>query len=339
MTAYLKDDHVVVDDHGTASTLINKGCFGTPLSGGSLDLTLVEAAYLVETGRLEARRSRKGRKACLPDLLKRGISKDRRFMEDFMVFRDIRNRGIVVVGPGSGSFNTFPRGKRPGTGRSDSWITVQREDDHITPRGLWLEARARENINMRCVVAVVDSDWDITYYDIGTSLDREGEEPQPLEGRFQGWSRIDIKSGGAILHGRDPSEMHEQEFLGTPLGDALIISPEEDRMISGDLEGSDDQKYRTYLDLRKRGWSVRTGFKYGAHFRVYTEKRSDKHSTFLVQCVGEDQSFTWEELSRPLRLSHSVRKRFLFSFEPTGMTEPNHHGHGPAYLEMGWMRP
>ncbi|MBN1390494.1 MAG: tRNA-intron lyase [Candidatus Thermoplasmatota archaeon] len=338
MASYMKNDRVLVDDKATASTLMNKGCFGTPLSGGYLDLTLVEAAYLMETGRLEVRRSRKGRTACLPELLGRGISDEPRFMEDFLVYRDLRNRGIVVAGSGS-SFNTFPRGKRPGTGKADSWITVQRENDTVTPKGLWLEARSRENINLKCIAAVVDSDWDITYYHIRTSLQTEPGPNLTLDSDISEWSRIGIGSGGAILHGKELKDLHEHDFLGTPLGETLIISPEEDRMLAGDHGGPNDQKYRTYLDLRRRGWSVRTGFKYGAHFRAYTERRPDKHSTFLVHCVARDQNFTWEELSRPLRLSHSVRKRFLFSFEPSGMPEPHHTGAGPAYLEMGWVRP
>ncbi|MGA1819502.1 MAG: hypothetical protein ACMUHU_00685 [Thermoplasmatota archaeon] len=196
MSSYLKDDKVVVFDTSTASTLMNKGCFGSPQTGGTSVLSLVEAAYLLETGRLEVRRSRKGRNADLPELLKRGLSKDARFMENFLVFRDLRNRGIVVVGTGRGSFSTFPRGKRPGSGKADSWISVQREHDPVTPKGLWLEAKSRENMKMRSIAAVVDSDWDITYYNVRTSLDEAENGDRTLDSTARGWSRIDIGTGG-----------------------------------------------------------------------------------------------------------------------------------------------
>ena len=105
-----------------ASFGVNKGCFGSPLSGGGSELSLVEAAYLLENDRLKVKRSRKGRDADLPFLLKRGISKDPRFMENYLVFRDIRNRGLIVQGTERNCFVTYPRGKRPSNGKADAWI-------------------------------------------------------------------------------------------------------------------------------------------------------------------------------------------------------------------------
>ncbi len=70
-------------------------------------------------------------------------------------------------------------------------------------------------------------------------------------------------------------------------------------------------QYITYEDLRERGYIVKTGFKFGAHFRIY--KRGDvpgeAHSTYMVHCVPEYYNLTMTELSRIIRLGHSVKKR------------------------------
>jgi tRNA-intron endonuclease len=58
MLPYLKGDKVIVPDRKMASTLINKGNFGKPMKGGGLELTILEAAYLVGCQRLEVKSSR-----------------------------------------------------------------------------------------------------------------------------------------------------------------------------------------------------------------------------------------------------------------------------------------
>ncbi len=74
-------------------------------------------------------------------------------------------------------------------------------------------------------------------------------------------------------------------------------------------------KYTVYSDLRSRGYVVKTGLKFGAHFRVYErgEKPGDAHSKFLVQAVPEGIKLTPTELARAIRLAHSVRKKILWA--------------------------
>lgn len=74
-------------------------------------------------------------------------------------------------------------------------------------------------------------------------------------------------------------------------------------------------KYRAYKDLRSRGLIVKTGLKYGAHFRVYErgETPGSSHSPYLVHAIPEDTELTPPELARAVRLAHSVRKRMMFA--------------------------
>ncbi|HDI13114.1 MAG: tRNA-intron lyase [Hadesarchaea archaeon] len=74
-------------------------------------------------------------------------------------------------------------------------------------------------------------------------------------------------------------------------------------------------KYTVYSDLRSRGYIVKTGLKFGAHFRVYDrgERPGEAHSKFLVHAVPEGIKLTPTEIARAVRLAHSVRKKILWA--------------------------
>ncbi len=81
------------------------------------------------------------------------------------------------------------------------------------------------------------------------------------------------------------------------------------------------EKYIVYRDLRGRGLVVKTGFKFGADFRCYSRgvlvKRGPKtpteHTKWIVYCIPEDYTCSFQELSRAVRLAHSIRATFLWA--------------------------
>lgn len=81
------------------------------------------------------------------------------------------------------------------------------------------------------------------------------------------------------------------------------------------------EKYLVYRDLRNRGLVVKTGFKFGCDFRVYQRgvgvKRGPKspkeHTKWIVFAVPEDYTCSFAELSRAVRLAHSIRARMLWA--------------------------
>lgn len=81
------------------------------------------------------------------------------------------------------------------------------------------------------------------------------------------------------------------------------------------------QKYTVYKDLRERGFLVRTGFKFGTHFRVYSRgvelKRGPKapkeHTKWVVHAVPENYTCSYPELSRSVRLAQNIRAKMLWA--------------------------
>jgi tRNA-intron endonuclease len=81
------------------------------------------------------------------------------------------------------------------------------------------------------------------------------------------------------------------------------------------------EKYAVYRDLRDRGLVVKTGFKFGCDFRVYQRgvgvrrgpKSAGEHTKWIVFTVPEDYTCAFQELSRAVRLAHSIRARMLWA--------------------------
>jgi len=81
------------------------------------------------------------------------------------------------------------------------------------------------------------------------------------------------------------------------------------------------EKYTVYKDLRDRGFVAKTGFKFGCDFRVYQRgvgvkkgpKSASEHTKWIVYTVPEDYACAFAELSRAVRLAHSIRARMLWA--------------------------
>src|SRR5207247_11211937 len=125
MPGELSDDHVLVETPAEASALYNRGYFGTPRSGGALELDLLEAVYLVEADRLEVRRG--GRRVSARDLYRAAGAAVPSFEIRYLVYRDLRQRGYVVESrEGPVDFRVYPRGGAPRRTPSTGWVRALR---------------------------------------------------------------------------------------------------------------------------------------------------------------------------------------------------------------------
>ena len=74
-------------------------------------------------------------------------------------------------------------------------------------------------------------------------------------------------------------------------------------------------KYFVFRDLKDRGFLVKSGFKFGTHFRVYNrgEKPGKGHAVWLIQAVPEEFTVDWSVISRSIRLAQNVRKNMIYA--------------------------
>lgn len=105
------------------------------------------------------------------------------------------------------------------------------------------------------------------------------------------------------------------EWFGEEMGDAVILSSTDYRVLSfiskstDDVPGDFSLAEKAYHELLRRNCIVRTGFKYGANFRVYLRSMED-HAELLISVLEKDE---WYRLSRAIRVAHAVRKKMIFA--------------------------
>jgi tRNA-intron endonuclease len=75
------------------------------------------------------------------------------------------------------------------------------------------------------------------------------------------------------------------------------------------------RKYIVFHDLRNQGYVVKTGFKFGTHYRVYGRgvKPGEAHAIWLVHVVPEDFKCDFHTFSGKVRLAQNVRKKMVYA--------------------------
>ncbi|MDD1723843.1 MAG: tRNA-intron lyase, partial [Methanospirillum sp.] len=318
MKARIDNGKVLLGSEGYA--LYEQSGFGRPLKDG-LRLSPVEALYLVYRGRIE-----------IPDydfdslLVK--FSDDAHMLRSFLVYRDIRERGYVVQ-TGPHDFRVFKRGEKPGKGESLYMVRVLSERDLIDFSKVRSEVNTTLNMRKQHVLAVVDDEFEITYYEVKLQKLQPLEDapvPSPAKGILSSISVI-------ITAGTDSG--YDQAFYGKRLDESRIVlatvetaylmgcnlisiqkgdntlSREEYCALIRESDPEMDQKIAVYRHLRSLQYIPKTGYKFGHHFRVYSGRKI--HSEMLVQAIGKGITLPMNSISRSVRMAHSVKKKMLFA--------------------------
>jgi tRNA-intron endonuclease len=334
MVALARDGEIVVADPGEASLIHNRGYYGSPLPGGALRLDLVEAAYLVDTGKLEVRWGR--RSLGLGDLLRRGNAEAPGFEIRYLVYRDLRQRGYVVkpnVEPLD--FRVFPRGGGPNSTPTKYWVAAISERAIFDLDQLSHLLDSTATMRKQLLLAVVDEESDLTYYRVS------GVEPRGQPGARNGGPAarahaLFLEDRAVVVDQAEAAALYEEGFYGRMLGPRLQLSLLETAYLAkaGVLEVRDartgrvlgplallrrarkiqpdlDLRLRVYEDLKARGIVVKTGFKYGSHFRGYEGDPDNHHARYLVHALPAGFRGMWPEVSRAVRLAHGVKKDIL----------------------------
>jgi len=329
----LKDGSVIVADQKESSQIYNKGNFGYPLSGGSLELDLIEATFLLETGRLEVLSD--AEKMTFESLFTYSSTASEGFDIRYMVYRDIRQRGFVVKPETGGhDLSVFPRGKTLSNSRPKYLVKAVSERTAFSIDAFLELAAATGSKDKELLFAIVDEEGDMTYY-IVSKREMSGsmslaDTDVKAEGRL-------IKDRVFVFDGTQAQSIHGNGAFGKTIGNVLQLSLIETcylmnrGMISAVLtengkkmkapemmrfgrsaQDEFDLRFRAFSDMRDNGLVVKTGFKYGTHFRVYEKHPDTCHARYLVHSVDGARTLMWPEISRAVRLAHGVKKEILF---------------------------
>lgn len=92
-----------------------------------------------------------------------------------------------------------------------------------------------------------------------------------------------------------------------------------------------DLNYLVYTDLRKNGYIVLPGVKFGCTYAVYERGPGIDHAPFLVSIKDLDEEITSTDVVRAGRLATTVRKRFIIAL-------PNLRTKNIRYLMFDWFK-
>jgi len=250
------------------------------------------------------------------------------FLRSFLVYRDLRERGYVVQ-TGPHDFRVFRRGEKPGTGESLYLVRVLSERDPIDFLKLIEEVVASKNMRKQYVLAVVDDEEELTYYEIKLQklTDACSDMPAlaPCEAQLTGKSAmVRATAPSGLEQAGYGKRLDPERLMLSPVellylmekGTILLkkggepVSPAGFLALSGDTDRELTLKLTVYTELRRHGYTPRTGYKFGHHFRVYCGK--NVHSDLLVHAVEKEASLQMSVISRSVRMAHSVKKKMLF---------------------------
>lgn len=296
--------------------LYEQSGYGRP-GGDGLSFVPVEALYLVHRGRIE-----------VPgetfETLLAEFAADPHFLRSYLVYRDLRERGYVVQ-TGPHDFRVFRRGQRPGSGQSQYMVRVLSERDPIAFDRLIAEATSTAQMRKSHLLAVVDDEDELTYYEVKlpTLPQREATVPdRTVAARLFGWAVIAENEAGSVLEAAGYGTRLDERRLKLAPVEALYLMAHgwlalEDAAATGDygdvMAGIDveaSEKSAVYAHLRDRGYVPRTGYKFGHHYRVYGAAKT--HSEMLAHALPVGAALPMSVISRSVRLAHSVKKKMLF---------------------------
>ena len=143
--------------------LHEKSKFGK-IEADSLNLSLIEACYLLEKGRLNIFEDDiECSVGYIIDLLKQ-----QDLYGKYIVFRDLKDRGYIIkTGFKYGSeFRLYDRGGGPGQEHSDYLVKIIHENYDINVLDFASYIRVSHGVNKKLLLAIVDEDFDITYYNV-----------------------------------------------------------------------------------------------------------------------------------------------------------------------------
>lgn len=155
---------IPIDENSRRSIALHeKSHFGN-LKEDRLELSLIEAGYLMENNRLDIY---KDDEKCEKSYII-GLIKQKDLFGKFLVYSDLKNRGYVIkTGFKYGSeFRLYDRGLAPGKGHSNYLVKVVYEKYNIDALDFASYVRVSHGVNKNLLLAVVDDDLDITYYNV-----------------------------------------------------------------------------------------------------------------------------------------------------------------------------
>ena len=160
-------ERVLTESSDNARELYNQSRYGELLDDGRVQLSLIEALYLLEKKKVIVYDAR-NKALDFESFLKKAQKFEPNFWVRYCVYRDIRNRGYIIKTAlkFGADFRIYDRGVKPGEDHARWVVFPVHEGSTLT----WYEFAAKNRVahstKKRLLIGIVDAENDLTYYEI-----------------------------------------------------------------------------------------------------------------------------------------------------------------------------
>lgn len=249
--------------------------------GRQLELTPEEALYLMDVRNADCYRNNK--KLSFNEVAGFFSSK-KKFLARYFSYKDWKDKGLVIK-----QIQTKENFKK-------SQIIKYPSQELVLPKTSFNALYFQDDL-----ISIVEDEDSIKLYE---------------QHWFGQWGTYKAKQHGRLLK----LDAYETLFLSKHAG--LKPSEKPEKIIKEALKRRRDftDLYNVYEDLRLRGFVLKTGFKFGTHFRLYFPGANPSlqgeqwmHSRHVIHVFPRNASLLISEWARAIRVAHGVRKTFILA--------------------------
>ncbi len=277
-------DGIIVTDASSVGALL-RGFFGSQFGENKSKLALlpVEALYLVDVRNASV--SENGSPLTFNELAA-PFKTDEKFLAKYFCYRDWRDRGLIArdIAEAEGNYGRGPVVRYP-------------SQDFECPR-----VKAKALYFADDLMSVVDEE------EAGLFLYQNYW--------FGQYGTYKAKKHGKLLK----LDAYETLFLARHGGMKLDTSAAKLLKEAKKRRSDFESLFDVYEDLRLRGFVLKTGFKFGTHFRLYfpgakpiLDQSEWMHSKHVIHVFPRDAKMLISEWARAIRVAHGVRKTFILA--------------------------
>ena len=163
----LTGERVITESSDDARDFFNQSRFGTLNESGKVELSLLEALYLLERERLYIK-SEAGKALVFETYVRKARKVEPNFWIRYVVFRDMRNRGYIIKTAlkFGADFRVYDRGVKPGEDHAKWIVFPVHEASVFTWHEFSAKNRVAHSTKKRLLLAIVDDENDVTYYQV-----------------------------------------------------------------------------------------------------------------------------------------------------------------------------
>ena len=155
----------IVSGSKEARDLYSKSLFGE-YGNKRVNYSLSEALYLVEKNKMEVQRNKK--KLNFQDLMDSCKKIDKKILVKYAVYKDLRGKGYLLKTAlkFGADFRVYDKGQKPGKSHAKWILYPVSESDELTWYDFSAKNRVAHSTKKNLLIAVVDSELGITYYEV-----------------------------------------------------------------------------------------------------------------------------------------------------------------------------